>query len=128
MGSTDMKLQLAEIAQAMQGRLIGNDVEINGLSIDTRTLAAGQFYVALRGRNFDGHSFIDKAIDAGAAALLVEHESATSIPQIVVKDSHLALAELAGFWRKQLAVTVVGVTGSNGKTTVKEMIAAILSV
>ncbi|MGZ4958281.1 MAG: UDP-N-acetylmuramoyl-tripeptide--D-alanyl-D-alanine ligase [Methylomonas sp.] len=122
-----MKLQLSAIAQAVQGKLIGSDAVIDGVSIDTRTIGGGALYVAIKGQNFDGHSFIKKAEQARAAAVLVEQECATCLPQVVVKDSRLALAELAGFWRKQLPVKVVGVTGSNGKTTVKEMVAAILA-
>jgi UDP-N-acetylmuramoyl-tripeptide--D-alanyl-D-alanine ligase len=122
-----MKLQLSDIAQAVKGELVGLDADIAGVSIDTRTLGAGELYVAINGKNFDGHGFIDKAEQAGAVAALVEQKSATRLPQIVVKDSRLALAELAGFWRGRLAVKVIGVTGSNGKTTVKEMIAAIMA-
>ncbi len=122
-----MKLQLSDIATAVQGELIGADIAVNGVGIDTRTLQAGDLYIAIKGKQFDGHDFVDKAQQAGAIAILVQRQINTDLPQIVVKDSHLALAELAGFWRKQLAVKVVGVTGSNGKTTVKEMIAAILA-
>ncbi len=122
-----MKLKLSAIAQAVQGELVGNDVAVDGVSIDTRTLGAGELYLAIKGKNFDGHSFIEKAEQAGASAVLVEHNCVTRLPQIVVKDSRLALAELACFWRRQLPVKVVGVTGSNGKTTVKEMVAAVLA-
>lgn len=122
-----MKLQLSDIARAVKGQWIGKDVEIDGVSIDTRTLSPGQLYVAINGKNFDGHGFVDKAEQAGALAVLVEHECDTRLAQIIVEDSRLALAELSAFWRRQLSVKVVGVTGSNGKTTVKEMIAAILS-
>jgi UDP-N-acetylmuramoyl-tripeptide--D-alanyl-D-alanine ligase len=123
-----MNLQLTGVAQAVQGRLLGKDIAVSGVSIDTRSLQAGQMYIALCGKNFDGHSFVDKAVEAGAAALLVERECDSDLPQIVVKDSHKALAELGGYWRSRLPVIVVGVTGSNGKTTVKEMIAAILNI
>lgn len=121
-----MKLQLSDIAQAVKGELVGHDAVVGGVGIDTRTLGAGELYVAINGKNFDGHAFIDKAEQAGAAAALVERKAATGLPQVIVNYSRLALAELAGFWRGQLPVKVVGVTGSNGKTTVKEMIAAIL--
>jgi UDP-N-acetylmuramoyl-tripeptide--D-alanyl-D-alanine ligase len=120
-----MKLQLNEIARAVKGESVGHDVGIIGVGIDTRTLSTGELYVAIKGKHFDGHDFIAKAEEAGAKAILVEHPCATYLPQVVVQDSRLALAELAGFWRKKLSVKVVGVTGSNGKTTVKEMIAAI---
>jgi UDP-N-acetylmuramoyl-tripeptide--D-alanyl-D-alanine ligase len=122
-----MKLQLQEIAFALNSPLQGQNQEITGVSIDTRSLKAGEIYLALKGKHFDGHTFILQAEQAGAVALIVEQACSSALPQIIVKDSHLALAELAGFWRKQLAVKVVGVTGSNGKTTAKEMIAAILA-
>ncbi len=122
-----MNLQLSDIATAVQGELIGADLAVSGVGIDTRTLQVGDLYVALKGKQFDGHDFVDKAQQAGAIAILVEKSINTPLPQIIVSDSRLALAQLAGFWRQQLPVKVVGVTGSNGKTTVKEMIAAILA-
>ena len=122
-----MKLTLKQIADAVHGQLIGEAIDITGVSIDTRTLKQGNLYIALRGKNFDGHQFIVNAEQCGAAALIVERLVDTVLPQILVANSRLALAELAGFWRQQCQLKVVGVTGSNGKTTVKEMIAAILS-
>lgn len=122
-----MQLKLSEIAAAINGKLIGHDVTINGVSIDTRTLQPGNLYIAIKGKQFDGHDFVDKAEQAGAAALLASRTVKSGLPQIIVNDSHLALAELAGYWRRRLPVKVAGVTGSNGKTTVKEMIAAIFA-
>lgn len=122
-----MQLKLSEIAAAINGKLIGNDATVNGVSIDTRTLLPGNLYIAIKGKQFDGHDFVDKAEKAGAEALLVSRTLNSGLPQIVVNDSHLALAELAGYWRRRLPVKVAGVTGSNGKTTVKEMIAAIFA-
>jgi UDP-N-acetylmuramoyl-tripeptide--D-alanyl-D-alanine ligase len=123
-----MHYRLSDITKAVKGRLCGNDTDIASVSIDTRTLQFGDLYVAIKGDNFDGHDFIDKAEQAGAAAVLVEQQANVKLPQIVVQDSRLALAEMAGAWRSQLRVKVAGITGSNGKTTVKEMIAAILAV
>lgn len=122
-----MKLPLSEIAQATQGHLLGNDILVAGVSIDTRTLVPGNLYIAIKGSHFDGHDFIAAAEQSGAAALLVAEKVASGLPQIRVNDTRLALANLAGYWRQQLPVKIAGVTGSNGKTTVKEMIAAILS-
>jgi UDP-N-acetylmuramoyl-tripeptide--D-alanyl-D-alanine ligase len=122
-----MKMLLKDIALAVQGELLGENLSIDGISIDTRTLVAGNLYIAIKGNHFDGHEFIETAKLAKAGGVLVEHISETDLPQIIVKDSRLALAELAGFWRKQQKAKIVGVTGSNGKTTVKEMIASILS-
>ena len=122
-----MKGSLQEIARILSGTLIGPDVTFNGISIDTRTLASENLYVAIMGQHFDGHHFVAQAKAMGAVATLVSAPIDTDLPQLIVADTRLALAELAGFWRKQLPIKVAGVTGSNGKTTVKEMIAAIFS-
>ena len=122
-----MKMQLSDIAKAVQGNLLGNDLTITGAGIDTRTLTIGDLYIAIKGQHFDGHDFISNAEQSGAAALIVSQAVSSRLPQILVKDTHLALAELAGYWRKRLSVKIAGVTGSNGKTSVKEMIAAIFA-
>ncbi|MGR8929771.1 MAG: UDP-N-acetylmuramoyl-tripeptide--D-alanyl-D-alanine ligase [Gammaproteobacteria bacterium] len=122
-----MKLTLHEITEAVQGRLQGSDLSVSGVSIDTRTLGSGDLYIAIVGQHFDGHDFIGKAEQAGASALLVNRPVDSRLPQITVGDTRFALAELAGYWRRRLPVKVAGVTGSNGKTTVKEMIAAIFA-
>lgn len=122
-----MNLSLNEITQAVQGQAMGEDLPISGIGIDTRTLKSGDLYVAIKGLQFDGHDFCGKAEQAGARALLVSKTIDSPLPQILVADTRLALAELAGYWRKTLPVKVAGVTGSNGKTSVKEMIAAIFA-
>ncbi|MCK4842689.1 MAG: UDP-N-acetylmuramoyl-tripeptide--D-alanyl-D-alanine ligase [Methylococcales bacterium] len=119
---------LSEVAKTVDGELIGNDLEISTVSIDTRTIVKNALYIAIKGKNLDGHNFIDEAENAGANSILVEHKVETKLSQIVVKDSHLALAEVAGAWKSKQNVKTIAVTGSNGKTTVKEMIAAILDV
>ena len=98
-----------------------------GVNHDTRTLNAGDVYVAIRGAVHDGHDFIPAAIEKGAAALITEKEFPADIPQLVVSDSLAALQRLAAGVRKTWKGTVIGITGSVGKTTVKEMIAAVLS-
>jgi UDP-N-acetylmuramoyl-tripeptide--D-alanyl-D-alanine ligase len=123
-----MKMLLSEIATAVGGDLLGADLAVSSVSIDTRTLAKADLYIAIKGDVFDGHGFIDKAELAGACALMVSQACETELPQIVVKDTHLALAEMAGAWKSKAKVKTIAITGSNGKTTVKEMIAAILSV
>jgi len=101
---------------------------LSGLSTDTRAVGPGQLFVALRGERFDAHAFIGQALQAGAAALLVDHVTPDCrAPLIQVGDTRRALGEIARGWRRQYALPVIGVTGSNGKTTVKEMIAAILA-
>lgn len=123
-----MKCLLSFVAEACGGRLVGADVELAGVSTDTRGIAAGQLFVALRGERFDAHDFLVQAVAAGAAALLVADASRLppAIPAVVVDDTRLALGRLAAAWRSRFVLPVLAVTGSNGKTTTKEMIAAIL--
>ena len=129
-----MKMMLSDCAEAVQGKLVGEDVAITSVSIDTRAIKPGQLYVAIKGHNFDGNEFVDQAEKAGAIAAIVHKCVKSTLPHIIVDDTRLALAELAGSWRRSLAkrgnetLSVVGITGSNGKTTVKEMVAAILAV
>ena len=122
-----MAMQLSAAAQVLKATQYGNDVMFRGVSTDTRTLAKGNLFVALQGPNFDGHNYIEQAWRKGAAAAAVSHVAGDSIPQIRVEDTRLALGELATHWRRQFELPLVAVTGSNGKTTVKEMLAAILS-
>ena len=128
MGCIELKMLLSEIATHVNGDLSGKDLKVSSVSIDTRTLTEGDLYIAINGQVFDGHVFIDKAEQAGACAVLVEKKIDTKLPQIRVKDTHKALAELAAAWKNQAKVKTIAVTGSNGKTTVKEMIAAILEI
>lgn len=123
-----MKMMLSDIAKSVQGELFGDDIIIETVSLDTRTLKPGELYIAIEGKNFDGNQFIAAAIQKGAAAAILRKGITATIPYIAVDDTHLALAELAGAWRRKVATSVVGVTGSNGKTTVKEMTAAVLAV
>jgi len=117
---------LLQLAQVCGGELQGNDASFSALSIDSRAINSGDLFVALRGPNFDGHAFVLSAQQAGAVALLVEHAVDSELPQVIVSDSRRALGELAAAWRMQYPIPVIAVTGSNGKTTVKEMLASIL--
>jgi len=121
-----MKRTLGEFARACRGRLLGADVPYTDVVSDSRTLKRGQLFVALRGPNFDGNRFVAAALGAGAAGAVVESAQPLALPQIVVQDSQRALEEAARSWRASFRGELVGVAGSNGKTTVKEMIAAIL--
>ena len=123
-----MSILLSEIAHELFAQLIGSDIPISAVSIDTRTLQTGDLYIAINGKNFDGHDFIPQAEMAGAAALMADHLVDTDLPQLIVPDTRIGLAELARLWRQKLNLKVIAVTGSNGKTTVKEMLYAILSV
>jgi UDP-N-acetylmuramoyl-tripeptide--D-alanyl-D-alanine ligase len=122
-----MRATLGWIAASTGGRLEGADREVAGLGIDTRTLAPGELFAAIRGERFDGHDFAAAALERGAVALLVARRLPLDLPQVVVDDTTLALGRLARAWRERHAIPVVGVGGSNGKTTTKEMIAAILA-
>jgi UDP-N-acetylmuramoyl-tripeptide--D-alanyl-D-alanine ligase len=121
-----MSMQLSDAAQVLDARQVGDDVLFTGVSTDTRTLSAGNLFVALRGPNFDGHRYIEQAQQRGAVAATVSHVVKADLPQLEVEDTRLALGGLAAHWRHRFDIPLVAVTGSNGKTTVKEMLAAIL--
>jgi len=121
-----MKATLADFARACGGTLKGADAPYDGVSTDTRTIGAGQLFIALTGERFNGDEFVAQAGKAGAAGAVVRVPQPVSIPQIVVPDTTAALARAARAWRENFDIPVVGVAGSNGKTTVKGMTAAIL--
>ena len=122
-----MRRSLGEAAAAAGGRLTGPDRPYASVSTDTRTLEAGALFVALRGPNFDGADFVEAAAAAGAAGAIVERLAPGALPQILVGDALQALQRLAKAWRDSFRLPIVVVAGSNGKTTTKEMIAAILA-
>ncbi|MGI9221217.1 MAG: UDP-N-acetylmuramoyl-tripeptide--D-alanyl-D-alanine ligase [Woeseiaceae bacterium] len=122
-----MSPTLMTAAEAMQGVLHGQDAAFDGVSTDTRSVQAGELFFALSGPNFDGADFVAQAAAKGAAGAVIADQAASDFPQITVDDTRLALGRLGSAWRQQQAATVIGVTGSNGKTTLKEMIAACLS-
>lgn len=122
-------MNLSQAAQVLTGRLVGEDCRFNAVSSDSRQISAGDLFVALRGDNFDGAKFVASAAQDGAVAALVNADSYCAdapCPQILVEDTRLALGKLAAYWRRQFAVPLIGITGSNGKTSVKEMLASIL--
>jgi len=124
-------MSLGEAAAAMGAKVRGEDTRFDSVSTDSRTLARGALFVALRGERFDGHRFFDAARERGAVAAVVDEDSGPRIqdpriPFLFVDDTKLALGRLAARWRARFDIPLVAVTGSNGKTTVKEMIAAIL--
>lgn len=122
-----MNATLSSAAVAMQGILQGGDQAFSGVSTDTRTVGSGELFFALSGPNFDGGEFVAEAAAKGAAGAVVKVPVDSNIAQIAVDDTRAALGRLGSDWRQQHDVTVVGVTGSNGKTTLKEMIAACLA-
>ena len=122
-----MMTTLAAAANSMHGNLTGSDRIFDGVSIDTRTLRTGELFVALQGPNFDGRDYVLQASEKGAAAAVVAANVEDSIAQITVDDTRLALGRLGAEWRRDKSAVVVGITGSNGKTTLKELTAACLS-
>jgi UDP-N-acetylmuramoyl-tripeptide--D-alanyl-D-alanine ligase len=122
-----IEVRLSWIAEQVEGQLSGSDAIIKGVSTDTRTIAPGDLFIALVGPNYDGHEFIQTATEQGAAAFIVAQQVDSNLPCIVVKDTKLALGKLGAAIKAKVAPLTVAITGSSGKTTVKEMVAAILS-
>ncbi len=120
-------LCMQQIADWVAAPLFGEDRSVAGVSIDSRTIQQGELYVALKGERFDGHDFIPQVVGSGAAGLVVEEKPNSSLPWIQVENSRLALGDLAHGYRLQFDLPTVAITGSNGKTTVKEMVRQILS-
>lgn len=135
LGDIMEKLKLSWIEKAVKGTIINNrederkqasDVLVKGVSIDSRTINSGDVYIAIIGESMDGHQFCQSAVDNGAVALIVQQHQAIDIPQIVVSDTKEALVKMATSYRDRYSPFVVGVTGSVGKTSTKEMIYSIL--
>ena len=122
-----MTMTLSAAAQSMQGTLTGTDRVFDGVSTDTRTLEPGQLFVALKGPNFDGNSYVEQAMELGAAGAVVSAGVESSLSRIRVPDTRIALGKLGAAWRRQQSAVVIGITGSNGKTTLKELTAACLA-
>ena len=118
---------LAEAARQTGGHLVGGDAPFSRVVTDSRSDCTGGLFVALRGERFDAHAFVPQAAANGAVAALVERPLALDLPQWVVDDTRLGLGRLASAWRDRLPGRLVAITGSNGKTTCKEMVAAILA-
>ncbi len=121
-----MPVDLTVIADWTGGRLQGDSVSVSGMIHDSRLVQPGMLFVALTGERVDGHDYLDAAAERGATAALVTRAVDHALPQVIVEDAVLAMGRIAAGLRRRLDVTVVGITGSNGKTTVKEMITAIL--
>lgn len=124
-----IELKLSTVAHWMKAELFGKDQIFKGISIDSRNVQPGNLFVAIRGENVDAHRFLDEVQAKGAVAAIVDHYQENSpLTQLKVKDTVLALGELAHHYRQQFTLPLAAVTGSCGKTTVKEMLASILSV
>jgi UDP-N-acetylmuramoyl-tripeptide--D-alanyl-D-alanine ligase len=124
------EMSLADLVAVTEGKLINSDNEntchFSKISTDTRKVSKGDVFLALSGENFDGHQFCSQAVALGATGLIVEQEQALNIPQLIVGSCHLALGAIANYNRRKYLGPLIAVTGSNGKTTTKEIIAAIL--
>jgi UDP-N-acetylmuramoyl-tripeptide--D-alanyl-D-alanine ligase len=119
-------MHLSTIAKALNAHMVGADVAFTSVGTDSRHITQGQLFVALKGEKFDGHAYAAQALQEGAAAVMVSEASLALSPAIVVEDTYQALGEMATYWRSQFTLPIAAVTGSNGKTTVKEMLASIL--
>ncbi|HCQ4572796.1 TPA: UDP-N-acetylmuramoyl-tripeptide--D-alanyl-D-alanine ligase [Escherichia albertii] len=122
-----ISVTLSQLTDILNGELKGADIALDAVTTDTRKLTPGCLFVALKGERFDAHDFADQAKAGGAGALLVSRPLDIDLPQLIVKDTRLAFGQLAAWVRQQVPARVVALTGSSGKTSVKEMTAAILS-
>jgi UDP-N-acetylmuramoyl-tripeptide--D-alanyl-D-alanine ligase len=123
-----MQGSLQQLTASIAGARMTRDAAFEGVSTDSRTVQAGALFVALRGETFDAHDFLDQVAARKVAAVVVEKLPENfPLPALVVPDTLVALGRIGNAWRSQFAIPVIGVTGSNGKTTVKEMIASILA-
>lgn len=120
-------MQLSEAAAMINAEHIGDDVFFSSVSTDTRSIGKDDLFVALCGERFDAHNFVKQAGEYGAVAAMVSQKLQVMLPMLLVPDTRKGLGQLASVWRDRLALTLIAITGSNGKTTVKEMLASILS-
>jgi UDP-N-acetylmuramoyl-tripeptide--D-alanyl-D-alanine ligase len=120
-------MKLSKAAEFLGVKYRGKDIVFKGCSTDSRTLTGGELFIALKGIHFDGHDFIDAAIEHGAVAAMVEKGYQRKLPMLVVDDAKQAMGNLARSWRTTFHNPLIAITGSNGKTTVKEMLVSILS-
>ena len=121
-----ISFNLASIANRIHGRHLGADVTFSTVSTDSRTIQQGDLFIALEGPHFDGHDYLQHVAERGAAAAMVSRDTGIKLPSLLVNDTKIGLGSLAANWRQASGASLVAVTGSNGKTTVKEMLAAIL--
>lgn len=120
-------MSLSQVSSIINGRLLGADTEFINVGTDSRSVQKGELFFALKGERFDGHQYAEQSIKQGAVAVVISDEACKARPAILVKDTLIALGDLARAWRSQFNAPVIAVTGSNGKTTIKEMISAVLA-
>lgn len=122
-----IQMNLHQISAVVGGNMVGKEARIQGVTTDSRADCQGKLFVALKGDFFDGEAYCQQAVEKGAAAVLVANAVEVDVPQLIVKDTLVALQAMATAWVMQTGVKVIGITGSNGKTTVKNMLHAVLS-
>ena len=121
-----ISLKLSQIAQAVDGKLTGEDIEVSSVTTDSRVTDGNDLFLALKGEKFDAHDFVASAVANGARALVVSRKPDTSVPYILVDDTRIALGRLGAYLKSLLAPKTVGITGTCGKTSVKDMLSSIL--
>ena len=118
-----------KVADIVNGSLSKKDeIRFKGICTDTRKRVSGRLFIALEGENFDGHLFSESAEELGAKAIIAHKKVSTSLPTIIVKDTEKAYQKLATWYRQSLSPQVIAITGSNGKTTTKNMLDSILAL
>ena len=120
-------MDLNQLAQISKGRLIGESVNFEGFSIDSRTIGPGELYISLLGKNFDGHEFLAEAKGKGASAAVVSQSTQIDFPQILVDDTFDFMRSVAAYNRNEFKGKVIGITGTNGKTSTKQIIFSLLN-
>ena len=121
----NIEIRFSELSVLEKDVVFTTDAVIKNLSTDTRSIKKGDTYLAIRGEHHDGHDFIDRAVSSGASSLVVSSAINAAVPSIKVKDTVVSLGNIAKIYRNKLPAKIIGITGSNGKTTVKEMVASI---
>ena len=120
-------MDLNKLAEISQGRLLGSSIPVDSYSIDTRTLKSKEIYIALEGDNYDGHEFISEAALKGAAAAVVSKSIEVDIPHIIVDSTHEFMKNIADYNRSKFNGKVIGITGTNGKTSTKQIVSNLLN-
>ncbi len=120
-------MNLHQVSAIVGGNFVGKEARIQGVTTDSRGDCKGKLFVALHGESFNGEDYCQAAVQRGAAAVLVANAVEVEVPQLIVKDTLVALQAMATAWVRQTGVKIIGITGSNGKTTVKNMLFSVLS-
>ena len=120
-------MNLVKLAEISRGKLYGESLQIKNFSIDTRSIKANEIFIALEGENFDGHEYISEAIAKGASALVVDRSIQSKIPHILVDNTYEFIKKVAQFNRKKFTGKMIGITGTNGKSTSKQITHKLLN-